>query len=65
MNAPDLRNAPSPEPLFLAGVSWGAYANRFSGMVDEARRVMKGGGLAAPGMADSLQLSRSSQGHAG
>jgi hypothetical protein len=62
MTATPIRSGDSPEPKVLAAKSWGAYVNQFSGMVDEARRVMKGGGLSAPGVAENLLLSRSAQG---
>lgn len=42
----------------LPSRSWASYVNNFSAKVDETCRVIKGGGLQQPGVAEHLQASR-------
>ena len=44
--------------LTLGTRSWASYVNMVSASIEEARRVMKLGGLSQPGVAEHLQSSR-------
>jgi hypothetical protein len=49
---------PQRELTPLATLSWVSYMHMLSGMTDEAKRVIKAGGLQDPAIIENLKASR-------
>jgi hypothetical protein len=56
----NLVESSSDKELTLKAFSWAGYANMVTASVEQARRVMKFGGLSQPDVAEHLQSSRAS-----
>lgn len=56
---PDVRICPVPAQ------TWPLYLNGMTAMMEESYRIVKLGGLSAPGVADHLQASRAVSAQAG